>query len=79
AAPPRSVMKSRRLIASLEAKDRASYRQKPVHWKSDLIVSRLYNQGGDDAEKGGAGGGTDSDSSQSHRPNNSNANSNARG
>jgi hypothetical protein len=33
AALPMSVMNSRRLIASLEAKDRASYRQKPVHWK----------------------------------------------
>ena len=27
-----------------------------------VVVSRLYNQGGDDAEKSGAGGGTDSDS-----------------
>ena len=34
------------------------------HFKtaSLLVVSRLYNQGGDDAEKSGAGGGSDSDS-----------------
>ena len=33
AAPPRSVMNSRRLIAAPEAKDRASYQSAPVFWK----------------------------------------------
>jgi hypothetical protein len=33
-----------------------------VETASLVVVSRLYNQGGDDAEKSGAGGGTDSDS-----------------
>ncbi|MGB8555064.1 MAG: hypothetical protein WCD73_17225, partial [Pseudolabrys sp.] len=33
AAPPRSVMNSRRFIAAPEAQDQPSYRLKPAYWK----------------------------------------------
>src|SRR5262249_50584864 len=59
---PRKRTLALHLRMSAKGQKRTFTPQFVVKTASLVLVSRLYNQGGDDAEKGGAGGGADSDS-----------------